>query len=82
MSSNVMPFKRESQGPPQAPPEQTVKVSFIGTTSQENFFSILNVGVDPSGTFLVLSKQKSSTFLKLSEIDRVDIEIQKVDLVG
>ncbi len=86
---NVMPFKRESQGPSQAPPQppeppdQSVNIFYTkGSQDEETLFGIKNVGVDPSGTFLILSNQKSSTFLKLSEIDRVEIEVQKVDLVG
>ena len=63
MTNNVMPFERKSQGQPPAPTEQTVKVSFIGKTSQENFFSILNVGVDPyteGGLGWLRKKGKSS----------------------
>jgi hypothetical protein len=81
-----MPFRRESQGPPQAPPEQTVKVVYGGDSDagknyprgEEDFFGIVNIGVDPSGTFLVLSKQRSSTFVKLADIDRIEAELQKV----
>jgi len=73
-----MAFKRESQGTPPPPTEQTVTVSFADTTKQENFFGILNVGVDPSSTFLVLNKARSTTFLKLTDIERVEIEAQKV----
>jgi hypothetical protein len=83
-----MPFKSKmggggTQTPSQPePPDQTVVVSYISGNKkeEETFFSVKNVGVDPSATFLILSKKGSSTFIKLDQIDRVELEIQKVDL--
>jgi len=90
MPSNVKQFRRESQGqgvpPPPPAQEQTVMVVFTKDSEAskdfpqgiQTFFGVLNVGVEPSGTFLVLSEKKAATFLKLTDIERVAIELQKV----